>query len=1252
MSDHDVTMRDMLAQTRQLVARSARRWRLLILLESLGLAVAAPLAFLWLVFLVDNLVYLPAWARWTALLAFVLGIAALLRGLVRRWRRALFSEDQVALAMERRTPGGVQNRLINAVQLARDADDDVRRAVVAENLARLREIHVEQAAQARPAVVRIAAAVAVILVGVVFGVVRTTHFTNAARRILLPFVATDPLYQTHLLVEPGNCTASGDVPLTVTIRGRVPGELAVLCNVAGERTTEIVPVEPGAKTVVHTLRGVRRTMTYAIRGGDSTTEWYRIDVPAPAVLARVALTLRYPAYTNLPDRTITTAGGDLEALRGTRAAATFVFDQPADEAVLILQKSARGGSGSAAADPGPEAGRADDTVRRIPLERVSPRQFAGEILFEDVLGYELETRTGRQPAFTSPPYALRELADQPPTCELAGLEQSAEADPDAVLPMRIGVTDDYGIDRVAISCRRLGGSADAPQPDGDATGAAVGPSAEPAWSDLRTWPGESRREIRAAVDVALVAVGAAEGETVEIAVRAVDTDPLKRGAWTVGPVCTVLVGGEGIALQVLYERILRSEAGIKTVIDNQTAALAKTAAWVDKLDTGSGLRWDDERNLAALATAMKEQAAAETAIRAHALRVTREMTPAAGAVRLSMALLADAEMVRATRIIEAVQGRDGPQAKRSTLAESRITQERIIRSLNEVLEQHVQFRRDWELANMVPFVKMLADRQATLRDASTRLANPSGTTSTAADPAAAPAIAAASGRRQAKVAELVGLVQPAVAAAGRRLEATDMAVAQAFLAAATRLADTALASAMAGSATAAAAGDWKEAAAGQARAATMLADIHAALRQAQLDAAQRALAAVRARTTSDLEAQKEIERLRPGSAENVLSLPEDLTIEDIVHMAEADGRQARGAGGAGAAERRPAAEIPDAALQQADTGARQGLEGVSLPRQPGGWASKPGRADTPANAVKPHVQEQFEDLVGRLLDEADAYQQQYDTLTRNMAQNIKESGDVGKQGGMMNSTAAAAFTGNQKPPPTDAGGISRTGRQGGRSHGMVAGDESINRRGRDAVQDGQERVPDQDGSLQERMSDDPQKEQSVGQGGKKVAAENVDWNVKDAGTFDESITKKMGAAGPTERRVERLDKPIDARTADALRDLHATHGQVIERIKAIKKELNNLFLPTEHLDELMAELIGTIEALRERPAPDLFRLQAQTLDRLRNSARMFRAAGSGVQPSLPRTQAVRGKVLDEPARPTHPGYEDAVKTYYELLLVP
>jgi hypothetical protein len=63
----------------------------------------------------------------------------------------------------------------------------------------------------------------------------------------------------------------------------------------------------------------------------------------------------------------------------------------------------------------------------------------------------------------------------------------------------------------------------------------------------------------------------------------------------------------------------------------------------------------------------------------------------------------------------------------------------------------------------------------------------------------------------------------------------------------------------------------------------------------------------------------------------------------------------------------------------------------------------------------------------------------------------------------------------------------------------------------------------------------------------------------------------------------------------------------------------------------------------------LFRLQAQTLDRLHASIKVFRTANSGFQPSLPRERALRDRVLDGPSGPTLPGYEDVVKRYYEKL---
>src|SRR5436190_23777871 len=88
---------DALRKLRRLVDDSAGRWKRWLILEALALAVGVPLAYLWLVFLLDNLVHLPVWSRVVANLIFV-GVALYLTiSLVRRWRLLRFTEDQVAL---------------------------------------------------------------------------------------------------------------------------------------------------------------------------------------------------------------------------------------------------------------------------------------------------------------------------------------------------------------------------------------------------------------------------------------------------------------------------------------------------------------------------------------------------------------------------------------------------------------------------------------------------------------------------------------------------------------------------------------------------------------------------------------------------------------------------------------------------------------------------------------------------------------------------------------------------------------------------------------------------------------------------------------------------------------------------------------------------------------------------------------------------------------------------------------------------
>jgi hypothetical protein len=236
-----------------------------------------------------------------------------------------------------------------------------------------------------------------------------------------------------------------------------------------------------------------------------------------------------------------------------------------------------------------------------------------------------------------------------------------------------------------------------------------------------------------------------------------------------------------------------------------------------------------------------------------------------------------------------------------------------------------------------------------------------------------------------------------------------------------------------------------------------------------------------------------------------------------------------------------------------------------------------------------------------------------------------------------------------KPPTVNVGGASRAGRRGARAHGVVIGDESINRRGRDKVQEGQERVGDQAGTIKEKKSGDMQKDTATGVGGKKVDSDDNKFSVADSGKWTDDMLQRLGKAQHKNSIVERQGGRVDPRLGEMMRDLDARQEQLIERVKAVRKELKNLYLPTDHLDELLADMTANLASLKDRPNVEVFRLQQRALDRLRGTLRVFHQVSAGFQPSLPREQAVTGRVLDEPDQRPLPGYEEAVKEYYRKL---
>lgn len=1220
---------EMIAELEQLVERGRARWRRLILAEAASLAIATPLAYLWGVFLVDNVIHLPTWALLLANAAFLLCVVWAGRRLLRSWRRARFTTDQVALAIERRTAGGVENRLINALQLARGAAVGQRattEAAVSENYRFLKQVQLQQSAESRPVILRASVALLLIVVGLGFWAVSAERFTTSAGRLFMPLAGIEPIYRTRLTVEPGNVTvrAGQAVTVRISVAGSVPEQVQLLVDDGDRQSLHPLPVDPDTATASHTFPAVRQSMTYSLRGGDFRTPRYTIQVPTALQLQKLQASLTYPDYTDLETRQIESTSGDLEAPIGTDATLEFTLNQPLKEAWLRFDHEAVGDAG------------------RLTLSRAAPDRYTTAYTFDRSADYTFEARRADGERVRTRPGRLHAAADELPNVQLTGLEDDSEVMLDNVLNLSIRASDDFGLGQVALVWRPLGRAQDATSAGADASD----------WRAIQKWDAsDTARDESFQQDAPLLlnTLAIAEGDRIEIAARANDRDPDKAGQWRTSTTYTLTATSPGASLQLTYQRLLRTERRIEELIESH-AALERTATkWFNHLSPDSPRRWDAQQNIDELAATMKQLASDQAQARANAGATARRMPPEAGEnLAHGLGMLADTEMVRHIRLLERVVEQDTRQSMRSTLADARLTVQRTIRSLRDMRQRYVAIREDWELNHMVSFTEMLAERQARLAEASRSYLD-------LAEDALSAQQHSSIARRQALVHELSGLAQTAFEGMARREAEVGPILARAFDAAADAYADSGLLAEMRQAGTHLEQGAWSEAAPLQQAAADKLTDIYNTLREAKADVARDVLARLEKLTPSTVEAQQAIEALREGFREQTTAMQDELNVADtvrameVVQNFEAEEEEEAGSDDRGWMDYTDQLdELEEPENLVADT-TKHTLADTFMELKP----VKEDRTEGGRNPGETVAQDHLEDVIGELMEGVDELKDDYTTFRTTASKTVMDTNtDVGRGGGEpISSTGATATTGNQPPPPEDVGGASRIGRLGGRSHGITVGDHFTNRRGNDEAFEGSAEVPEQDTEpVAETVSDDPQEEASTGRGGRRIDDDETHFSTRDTGEWNDQTVDEMEDAQQMHQIVERAGDPADPAVMERLRDTEDRQKQVIERIKTVKKDLDELFLPTDHLDDIMGQLEGNLDRLREAPEESVFREQLELLDRLQASVIVFNRPSSEFVQSVPRQPRLKGAILDERAPLPLPDYAEAVERYYRGLV--
>jgi len=381
--------------------------------------------------------------------------------------RVRMADDDLALLVERQFPT-LRDRLISTVQFARAPSvAPLSQAMVARltsdawhQAAPLR-FH-EVASARKPAYWALAALVALALASS-YTLLFPANVTIFAYRFFDPTSSVEWPRRTQLTVlaydKDGRPLAlEGDqihVPkgedLNLLVRAarssgaiwRPPRRVAVHYRYAtGGVNTRSVPMgdEAAYPTCFAT---VAEPFSFHVTGDDATTRTYRVDVRTRPRIEDLRLTVRAPAYTGEPERVQADGRGAIAALAGSTVDIEFTTSKPIADApgsaAVVIEGQPPVPLAFVAQDGEPSRTR----LRGSFTLQAGQKEYTIALVDTDGLG-------------SSPPatYRLDVRPDREPVVKLPQPGASRKVTPNAVVPIRLSVEDDYGVTRTRFAYQR------------------------------------------------------------------------------------------------------------------------------------------------------------------------------------------------------------------------------------------------------------------------------------------------------------------------------------------------------------------------------------------------------------------------------------------------------------------------------------------------------------------------------------------------------------------------------------------------------------------------------------------------------------------------------------------------------------------------------------------------------------------------------------------------------------------------------
>jgi hypothetical protein len=431
-----------------LLARLRRRIRAQVLIYGIATLVALAGTLFWMSLAIDWFFEPPVEVRIGFLVLAGASAAWFAYRLLARRLSARMSDANLALLIERKFPE-FQDSLITAVQLsARKSTGVWQQKMLAETMLRAKEslrlIELDAVLNPGPATRRGVWATVLVTSVLVFAVAMPDSFAVWRKRAIeLANIQWPRRTSLHVvgLGENGaiKVARGGDVNLLVqadttkqvprTVEIRYSTEDGARGREPMDRIGSAIPGHDPYQDFSYTFAGVLSSRTFDVLGGDARLRDLRIEVVDMPALETLMLNCDFPDYTGRTNRTLAAAGAT-QLPQGTRVTIEAVSSKDLEWAEVTVA-----------------AGNESLATERVLPEKDSPRRFTfalDALVTDTTLLVRLHDTDGienREPLRV----AMTVVPDAPPTinAQLAGIGTAVT--PQAQLPMRGAVRDDYGV---------------------------------------------------------------------------------------------------------------------------------------------------------------------------------------------------------------------------------------------------------------------------------------------------------------------------------------------------------------------------------------------------------------------------------------------------------------------------------------------------------------------------------------------------------------------------------------------------------------------------------------------------------------------------------------------------------------------------------------------------------------------------------------------------------------------------------------